>query len=509
MLHRLFRRGARSRAAIPDAAPQAKRFAAPPLFAFSGPGVPIWTPRDFAALAREGYARNAVAFRCVRLVAEAAAAIPLILYEGTREADGHPLSVLLSRPNPRQGSRVLLETLYGHLLVAGNAYVEAVAVDGRPRELYALRPDRMRVVPGPDGWPEAYDYCVGAQATRLTLDGVPTRVLHLATFNPTDDYYGLSPIEAAATALDVHNAASSWNKALLDNSARPSGALVYAPGDGRNLTEAQFERLKEELSRQFEGARNAGRPMLLDGGLDWKALSLTPKDMDFVQAKSMAAREIALAFGVPPMLLGLPGDNTYSNYVEANRAFYRSTVLPLVGRVAEAMVQWLGPAYVGGATTDAGAALRLEPDLDRVEALSVERDGLWARVGGASFLTDAEKRQALGFGAADAARTLADMEAQAGVAGKGEVGEVKYDPNQPRDDHGRWTSEASSSSTANTESGAYMPVAARRRDNAYCQAQYQIDLIQCRLARSAACYGQAMERLQACREGRPIPPLNY
>jgi HK97 family phage portal protein len=76
------------------------------------------------------------------------------------------------------------------------------------------------------------------------------------------------------------------------------------------LSEAQFGRLKSELEVTYSGSRNAGRPLLLEFGLDWKAMSLSPKDMDFLQAKHAAAREIALAFGVPPMLLGIPGDNT-------------------------------------------------------------------------------------------------------------------------------------------------------------------------------------------------------
>src|SRR5690606_38481596 len=129
-------------------------------------------------------------------------------------------------------------------------------------------------------------------------------------------------------ALDLHNAAGAWNKALLDNSARPSGALVYAPKDGGNLSEEQFDRLKTELEEGYTGAGGAGKPLLLEGGLDWKAMGLSPKDMDFIEAKHVASREIALAFGVPSMLLGIPGDNTYANYAEANRAFYRLTILP-------------------------------------------------------------------------------------------------------------------------------------------------------------------------------------
>jgi HK97 family phage portal protein len=228
---------------------------------------------------------------------------------------------------------------------------------------------------------------------RFVQGGEVPPILHLTLFHPTDDHYGLSPMEAAAVPLDIHNAAGAWNKALLDNAARPSGALVF--GSSSNLSETQFARLKAELELNYQGAANAGRPLLLEGGLDWKPLSLSPKDMDFIEAKNAAAREIALAFGVPPLLLGVPGDNTHANYAEANRAFYRQTVIPLVKRTAQALAQWLGPAF----GDRAGQGLILEPDLDAIEALSTEREALWRRVTAADFLTADEKREAVGYGA--------------------------------------------------------------------------------------------------------------
>jgi HK97 family phage portal protein len=205
-------------------------------------------------------------------------------------------------------------------------------------------------------------------------------------FNPLNDHYGMSPLEAAQRAIDTHNAASAWNKAMLDNSARPSGALVYAGGEGQ-LTAEQFERLKTELEASYQGSANAGRPMVLEGGLDWKQMGYSPRDMEFISAKDGAAREIALAFGVPPMLLGIPGDNTFSNYMEANRSFWRQTVLPMASRVAEAMTGFLGQGRY-----------RLVHDLDQVEALAADREALWARVGKAEFLTADEKRAAVGYG---------------------------------------------------------------------------------------------------------------
>lgn len=353
--------------------------------ALYGEGRAVWTARDYAALAREGFQRNAVVHRSVRLVAEAAASLPLTLADAD---ETHPLLALLARPNPREGGMHFLDGVYAQLLVSGNAYLEAVEIDRTPRALFALRPDRMRVVAGADGWPVAYEYSVGGRRIRYEQAGAVPPILHLTLFNPLDDHYGLSPMEAAAVPLDIHNAAGAWNKALLDNAARPSGALVFAPSSGATLSDTQFTRLKAELEASYQGSANAGRPLLLDGGLDWRPLSLSPKEMDFVEAKAAAAREIALAFGVPPLLLGLPGDNTHANYAEANRAFYRQTVIPLVRRTADSIARWLEPAL---------GPVRLEPDLDGIEALATERESLWRRVQGADFLSPAEKREAVGY----------------------------------------------------------------------------------------------------------------
>ena len=250
----------------------------------------------------------------------------------------------------------------------------------------------MKVIAGFDGWAEAYEYTAGGRSVRFdqTASATPP-ILHLTFFHPLDDHYGLAPIEAAAVAVDTHNAAARWNKALLDNAARPSGALVYSGPEGAVLSDQQFDRLKRELTETYQGAVNAGRPLLLEGGLDWKAMSLSPKDMDFLEAKHTAAREIALAFGVPPMLLGIPGDNTFSNYQEANRVFWRQTVLPLVSRVGVSLVQWL----------DTAENLRAVVDTDRIDALASDRAALWDRVVKADFITLNEKREAVGYAPID------------------------------------------------------------------------------------------------------------
>ncbi len=421
---------------------QQKRSSVGSYIAMHEVGKPVWTQRTGTALTQAGYRQNPVVYRCVRLIAEAAASVAINVFEAQSEHETHPVSDLLARPNPREAGSQFFESVYGYLLLNGNAYLECVSVNNQPRELYALRPDRMKVIPGGDGWPEAYEYTVGAEKHVFHQDEKQPPILHLKLFDPLDDHYGMAPLSAGQMALDTHNVAGSWNKALLDNSARPSGALVYA-ADGANMSDTQFDRLKDELENAFQGSMNAGRPILLEGGLDWKPLSMSPKDMDFMEAKGMAAREIALAFGVPPLLLGLPGDNTYANYAEANRAFWRQSVLPLLNRTFGSIAHWLSPSF--------GDEFRLEPDLDRIEALSTERAALWARVDSASFLDRNEKRQAVGYGAMEGVEAniaVADIADEAGVDGEAqaEINKLKarlYDleqkyPGQARD-HGRFS----------------------------------------------------------------------
>jgi len=342
---------------------------------------------DYTASVKRGFLDNPVAQRAVRIVADGVASAPLA------PADEAALALVRAT----SAGQSLLETLAASVLLHGNGFVQ-VARDaaGRPTELFALRPERLTVVPGADGWPRAWTYRIGETRIELPLEdenGWPA-LIHIKAFHPGDDHYGAGCLSAAEQAVAVHNAATDWNRALLENAARPSGALVYDGGpDATGLTSDQFDRLKAELAQAFQGGGNAGRPMLLEGGLKWQALSLSPADMDFAELKAAAARDIALAFGVPPMLLGLPGDNTYANYREANRALWRLTLLPLLGKILSGLEEGLRPSFPD---------LSLRVDLDRVPALSEDRERLWAQVTAADFLTPDEKRGLLGLTVGDA-----------------------------------------------------------------------------------------------------------
>lgn len=361
------------------------------------PGQPVWMRRDYQRFAEEAYVRNVIVHRSVGLIAAGVSSVGWKLYDRGAQAfhNGcHPLLKMLRHPNPCDNGAAFMERLVCYRLISGNSYLLAVRPgDGPPAELFLLRPDRMSIIAGRDGLPVCYRYQAGEKHKDYRVDPVTGHcpVLHLRTFHPLDDWYGLSPVEAAAYSIDQHNQSAMWNQALLQNGARPSGALVVQKekeGGAGELSEEQFRRLKAQVDEQFSGSLQAGRPMLLEGGLEWREMSLRPKDMDFVEMKHSAARDIALAFGVPPQLLGIPGDNTYSNLAEARLALWEQTILPLLDNIADALNRWLVPSF---------GELKLSYDPDTISALQPRREAAWKRVNQSDFLSDEEKRALVGI----------------------------------------------------------------------------------------------------------------
>ena len=352
--------------------------------------MPQWASRSFEQIAKEGYQQNPIVNACVYMTARAAASIPLCIQRGETETDIPELRALMNRPNPIQDGEAFRIATISDLLLAGEFFAERVDVSKKPKELYRLQPGQVSVDPGPNGFPKSYTFKIGNAERVIPVDVTKglRPVLHVKEYNPLNDWRGLPNIDPAAFAVDMHSSALRWNNALLQNGAQPSGALVYAPKEGGDkLTEDQWQRLKAELDESFSGTKNAGKPILLDGGLDWREMGFSPKDMNFGEGLHEAARLIALAFGVPPLILGIPGDNTYSNYTEANKAFYRQTVLPLLGQWCRAMSHWLGNAY--------GADISIVPDIDDLEVFAQERAEQWDRIEKSNAMTINEKREAM------------------------------------------------------------------------------------------------------------------
>lgn len=368
-------------------------------------------PKDrYDQLAQEGYMQNAVAYRCVNEIANAASRVKINLFRGSQEIDSHPLLDLLNNPSPNYGQVEFFQAVYAYLLISGNSYVLQNGPEtGEPQELYPLRPDRIRIAPASKGnLPTAYNYMLGGKVVetyQVDRKTGQSKIKHIKLFNPLDDYYGLSPIMAASMDIDQHNLSNKHNVALLQNGARPSGAVVFKPKDETGgdvqLTDSQRNQILNDLNQRFQGPNNAGRPMLLEGDFDWKSMGMSPKDMDFTSLKNFSARDIALVYGVPSQLVGVPDSQTYSNLAEARLALYTETVLPLMDRIQSDMNEWLTPQF--------GDDLKLHYDIDSIPAMAEQRRRVFESVTSGvqnGILTRNEAREQLGYDTMDGADEL-------------------------------------------------------------------------------------------------------
>jgi HK97 family phage portal protein len=350
----------------------------------------VWTPTDYGKLAKAGYQLCAPAFACVSLIARSAAGISWTV--GRQASDGElteldnsPLSELLAHPNEYDHGFQFIEKVVSYKLLAGNSYILRVGIGTQPpRFLYALRPDRTKVKPGAKGGKElvgGYTY----EANGITTQLKPEDVLHLRDFHPLDDFYGLSRLEVAARSIDISNSSAEWNAKILQNDMRPPGALVLTG----NLTEDQRKFLERQLREKYMGSGNAGTPMILEGGFDWKQFAISPKDMDWVNADKSNLRRICSVFNVPSELLGDSENKTYSNVQEARKALYMETVLPIMDNLRDALNAWIVPLY--------GEGIVLDYDRDAIEALQEDRAAKYAYLAASDWLTVNEKREATGY----------------------------------------------------------------------------------------------------------------
>ncbi|MBC8284357.1 MAG: phage portal protein [Nitrospinae bacterium] len=236
------------------------------------------------------------------------------------------------------------------------------------------------MIPDPIHFVSGYEYSVSGRKVKFSSK----QILHLKLFHPLDDWYGLSPIQVAALAIDKINNGDKWNASLLQNAAVPSGALTCK----QRLTDEQFERLKNEMRRQIQGINNAHEPLLLEQDLEWKELGISPKDMDWIEGLKMSALQVAQVYNVPPELIGL-NPATYQNRKEARKALYTEVVCPFLNRFRDALNNWLVPRF--------GENLFLDYNKDGIEALSEDQEALWNRVNNSDFLTLNEKRRMVGF----------------------------------------------------------------------------------------------------------------
>jgi HK97 family phage portal protein len=355
--------------------------------------------KDYEKFAKEVYLKNLIGFACIKERAQAASMVrwDLIRDLGNEKSEfisNHPISALLKKANPQEPFNFLVYKAIAFFALSGNSFIEKVSGQQKiPKELYCLRPDRIKQLFDANGRLEAYEYTIngGYSDVKYEIDPITMQsdLLHIRQFNPVNDFWGMSPIEPASRDLDTSNYATDWNLSMMLNQGSP-GMVVTLVGE---MDDEDFEEFERKLEEKFSGPANARRTMILTGDNGTKAepYTFTPEEMQYIESNREIARRIALGFGVPPMLLGIPGDNTYSNQQSARQAFFETTVTFDLNMFTWQLNNWLF-GYNKGKEN-----LKIQYNMDDIPALEERWKIKWDRAQKADFLTINEKRELVGY----------------------------------------------------------------------------------------------------------------
>jgi HK97 family phage portal protein len=279
-------------------------------------------------------------YSCVRILAEAVAGLPLHLYKytasgGKEKALSHPLYFLLhDEPNPEMSSFVFRETLMTHLLLWGNAYAQIIRNGkGEVIALYPLMPNRMRVDRDSKG--ELYysysRYSDEAPAINgMTVTLRPSDVLHIPGLG-FDGLVGYSPIAMAKNAIGLAMATEEYGAKFFANGAAPGGVLEH-PG-----TIKDPQKVKESWNMAYQGSSNAHRVAVLEEGMKYQPIGISPEQAQFLETRKFQINEIARIFRVPPHMVGDLEKSSFSNIEQQSLEFVKYTLDPWVIRWEQAI----------------------------------------------------------------------------------------------------------------------------------------------------------------------------
>lgn len=323
--------------------------------------------KSYLILLRDGYERNPVGRFCVDKIARSVGTVPFKVQKSTGKGkdefedvgSDHPMQKLISKPSIYHTEREFKETITKHALIGGTAFIGRLdpnqplsekiqrANEVMPTELYTLPPQLVKQVLTKGTIAE---YWFESPYGRVTyknniLATTPANMSLLVEFrigNPRDDLSGLSPLASAAADIDIINEGKLYNLGFLKNGMRPSGILSFL----KTLGKPAKNDIRKQLDERHTGSINAGRPLITeDSEVKWHELNVSQKDADYIQLNQESSKSLALSIGVPPIFLGIKGDSTYSNYEEANKAFWLETASYYCDALAEQFTDWLAPLY--------------------------------------------------------------------------------------------------------------------------------------------------------------------
>ena len=311
----------------------------------------------FAGLSTSGKVVNeknsmeiSAVYACVRVLSETIASLPVDIYtkgeKGEKiKATGHPLhKVVHEEPNPEMTWFNFCEAMMTHLLLWGNAYAQKILNNkGDVIALYPLMPDRMKVDRDEKG--QLYyefqrsdaDASTSNKERKLTtIKFRPEQIFHIPGLS-FDGLVGYSPIGMAKNTLGISQACEEYGAKFFKNGAQPGGVLEH-PG-----VLEDSEKVRESWNRAFAGSSNAGKIAVLEEGMHYKPISLSPEQTQFLQTRQYQIDEIARIFRVPPHLIGDLTHATFSNIEQQSMEFVKYTLDPWLTRWEQAMRRSLLP----------------------------------------------------------------------------------------------------------------------------------------------------------------------
>src|SRR3990167_2741558 len=268
-------------------------------------------------------------YACVNKNSTSVAALDLKLFtkakgkEEPTEILTHPILDLFTKVNPVHNGFELKMMIMIYLDLTGNSYVY-MASDGigRVRELWYIPSHWTKVVPGTKNWIDRYEVNVPGYGEPVIF--TPEEIIHFKYPNPCSLFYGLGPLEAAAHQVELNNDMNTYSIQMFKNNARPDGVL-QTPG---SLNPEQYERLRAKWNETYKGTENAGKIAILEAGLEYNQISITPKDLDFIEGKRQMRDEILAIFGVPASKLGLVEDVNRANADANDYTYQKETIFP-------------------------------------------------------------------------------------------------------------------------------------------------------------------------------------
>lgn len=305
----------------------------------------------------QGFRKSHWVFSAVRRISQAAASVPWVAVQGSgddkKDLPDHELTKLLAKPNEYTSGHDFIERITGHLYLGGNAVLAKTRDQrGRIRELWPIMPDHIEVVLDDNGMLLGYN--------RTSPDGrklsplKPSDVSHLQFTDPAREWWGISPLQAVAQVVDTDLDAIKWNRVALQNRAVPDGVL----STDQQLQDDQYERMQTQMR-----SKTARESLILEAGLSWQQMSLSPAEMDFVESRRMSREDILAVYGVPPATVGIVQSATQSDVGEMRLQFWLDTILPYLADIQAAFNLSLAPEF--------GDDITVRPDTSEVRALQL------------------------------------------------------------------------------------------------------------------------------------------